>query len=264
MSEARRQNRGFLCQGSLGTASCVRGISSEGLGPRQGGCRKPGQGRILRGQRLSSGTWGGLGPGGRSDGHLSRGEGLMQTLRSPARPGAPRSPAPMCSSGPQATWPGRRPAAAPGLGSGCRPACDPVSAPPAQAAAGRLGPRPGRGRGHGGRSGRPAPGVCPGARAATLRTGRGRAGARGPGSGAEFESAPRGAMASSGPAGPLLLLLVLLEGARAGLPLRPGRGCYRAPRGDRLAHPARRSAAGASRAPASWGPCRLLGVPCLP
>lgn len=79
-------------------------------------------------------------------------------------------------------------------------------------------------------------------------------------------------MASSGPAGPLLLLLVLLAGAaRAGLHFRPGQSCYRPLRGDQLSNLGRRSARlggwpipGASRTPASWGPCCLLGAPCLP
>lgn len=50
-------------------------------------------------------------------------------------------------------------------------------------------------------------------------------------------------MASSGPAGPLLLLLlVLLAGpARAGLHFRPGQGCYRPLRGDQLSSLGRRT-----------------------
>uniref|UniRef100_A0A8B9YNP7 Cathepsin Z n=1 Tax=Bos mutus grunniens TaxID=30521 RepID=A0A8B9YNP7_BOSMU len=50
-------------------------------------------------------------------------------------------------------------------------------------------------------------------------------------------------MASSGPlVPPLLLLLVLLAGAaRAGLHFRPGRGCYRPLRGDRLTQLGRRT-----------------------
>ncbi|XP_039720653.1 cathepsin Z [Pteropus medius] len=49
-------------------------------------------------------------------------------------------------------------------------------------------------------------------------------------------------MASSRPAGPPLLLLVLLAGAaRAALHFRPGPGCYRAPRADRLSSVGRRT-----------------------
>lgn len=106
----------------------------------------------------------------------------------------------------------------------------------------------------GGRSGRPAPGECPGARrhlkrragrGPELRDWRGAAGgAPSARSGAGFEAGPgAGAMASSRPAGPPLLLLVLLAGAaRAGLHFRPGPGCYRAPRADRLASMGRRCA----------------------
>lgn len=51
-----------------------------------------------------------------------------------------------------------------------------------------------------------------------------------------------GAMASSGPAQLVLLLLVLPAGAaRAGLHFRPGRGCYRPLRGDQLTQLGRRS-----------------------
>lgn len=138
-------------------------------------------------------------------------------------------------------------AGSPGVAAGPRPGG--VSGRPRHHLKGRAGPGPERrDRGAGGR----APGA---------------------GSGAGFESGPgagsgaepgAGAMASSGPAGPLLLLLlVLLAGsARAGLHFRPGRGCYRPLRGDRLSSLGRRSAPawGASRALLPFGdPASSLG-----
>lgn len=141
-----------------------------------------------------------------------------------------------------------------------------------------------------GRSGRPAPGVCPGIGATTLRAGRGRGqsaragGARaeghGPGSPAgpaqdsnrDRERHRRGIMASSGPAGPLLLLVLLAGAARAGLHFRPGQSCYRPLRGDQLSNLGRRSARlggwptpGASRAlPPLGAPAASLGRPASP
>lgn len=268
-----------------GTASCEGQHLLRGPGPSPRGCRQPGQGRILRGPLPLPRR---PGPSGMSgQGHLSRAEGLKHPgcwdirtgVPGPPRPRAPRGLAPMRSAGPQAAWP----VASGGVRSGVwlpaqGPARDPIPAPPARAAAGRLCPRPGRGRGHGGRSGRPAPGVCPGARAATLRTGRGRAGARGPG-GAGGGAPARGPVRGSnrhrcgtgaepwrrrgrrgrccccscccwarGPGSP---------SARAGAATgrRAGTGWPPWGAGQRP---------GAARAPASWGPCRLPGAPCPP
>lgn len=58
-------------------------------------------------------------------------------------------------------------------------------------------------------------------------------------------------MASSGPAGPLLLLVLLAGTARASLHFRPGQGCYRPLRGDQLSNLGRRSAP-------AWGASRVL------
>lgn len=115
----------------------------------------------------------------------------------------------------------------------------------------RTGRAAGRGgAGSPGAAARPAPGECPAGRRHLkgLRAGEeacgGVTGAR---SELEFKSGSdrtgEGAMASSGPlVPPLLLLLVLLAGAaRAGLHFRPGRGCYRPLRGDRLTQLGRRS-----------------------
>ena len=72
-------------------------------------------------------------------------------------------------------------------------------------------------------------------------------------------------MASSGPlVPPLLLLLMLLAGAaRAGLHFRPGRGCYRPLRGDRLTQLGRRSGrlGGPAHLPGLRALSRLLGMP---
>lgn len=257
-----------------GTASSVRGSVPPRPGPPRGVQKaRPGQD--------SSRTWGTLplprrpGPVGCRTGAPLQGQGLKHPRPRghsdlPPPPRAPRSLAPLRSTGPQATWPvssgGVRPGAwlpaqrvtpSQPLPHGLRRAALPAAGAGPGSRGQERPPRPG------GVSGRPRRHLKDRAgRGRSARAGRRGRRATGAGSGAGFESAPlrdgRGAMASSGPAGPLLLLLVLLLGARAGLPFRPGRGCYRAPRGDRLAALGRRSAAG------GCARSRLLGAPCPP
>ena len=199
--------------------------------------RKLDQSTVPRGDPLP--IPGGPGPRGmRGAGHLSGAKGPKNP-----RLGMPLRVNEVCRMG------GSRLAAGSGLGSAETWRVTRVRA------AGPCG-RAGRGRVTGG-SRAPRPGGVSRPRAATLRAGPGGAagaeaggGATGAGSelGSEsgFESGSdrsgAGAMASSGPAQLLLLLLVLpASAARAGLHFRPGRGCYRPLRGDQLTQLGRRS-----------------------
>lgn len=138
----------------------------------------------------------------------------------------------------------------------------------------RTGRAAGRGgAGSPGAAARPAPGECPAGRR-HLKGLRAREEACGGVTGARSElgfesgsdSTGEGAMASSGPlVPPLLLLLVLLAGAaRAGLHFRPGRGCYRPLRGDRLTQLGRRSGRLVGGLPISRGCARSAAWGTLP